>query len=213
MAKKRILCFGDSNTYGYDVNTNGRFEDELRWPGALATALGNSFTVIEEGLPGRTAVFDDPLGEGLSGIQYITPCLNTHNPIDLLVIMLGTNDTKQRFNATAKNIADGLSRLTVKAQQTACWRKKPKILLVAPPPITANVATGIFSEEMGAGCIEKSRDLAKHFADVARWLHCDFLDAAPFCDMSPRDGMHLTKAAHQSLGLALAKRLKEMLGE
>ncbi len=211
MVKKRVLCFGDSNTYGYDVNTNGRFEDELRWTGVLAKELGDHFTVIEEGLPGRTAVFDDPLGEGLSGIQYICPCLKTHNPIDLLIIMLGTNDTKQRFSATAKNIADGLSRLTLKAQQTACWRKKPRILLVVPPPITSDVTGGIFSEEMGDGCIQKSRDLAKHFSDVARWLHCDFMDAAPFCEMSSRDGMHLTKTAHQSLGLALTKKVEELL--
>ena len=110
--KKRVLCYGDSNTWGFNAmneNVYGqRFPEEVRWTGRLQTLLGENWTVIEEGLCGRTTVFEDPLREGLNGLQYLGPCLATHNPIDYLILMLGTNDCKARFSALPKNIADGL---------------------------------------------------------------------------------------------------------
>ena len=102
---------GDSNTWGYDAETNGRFPDDVRWTGRLSERLGDSYTVIEEGLSGRTTVFEDPLNEGMSALQYLYPCLMSHAPLDYMIVMLGTNDCKERFSATAKNIADGMKRL------------------------------------------------------------------------------------------------------
>ena len=106
--KKRVLCYGDSNTWGFNAmneNVYGqRFPEEVRWTGRLQTLLGENWTVIEEGLCGRTTVFEDPLREGLNGLQYLGPCLATHNPIDYLILMLGTNDCKARFSALPKNI-------------------------------------------------------------------------------------------------------------
>lgn len=97
--------------------------------------LGEEYTVIEEGLCGRTAVFDDPLNEGMNGLAYLNPCLMSHSPIDYLIIMLGTNDCKERFSATPKNIADGMKRLIMKAKHTDAWRENQQILLLAPGPI------------------------------------------------------------------------------
>ena len=105
-----ILCFGDSNTHGYNPKDTTRFEKNIRWTGILQNLLGEKDYVIEEGLSGRTTVFEDPINEGLCGLNYIVPCLMTHEPVDLLIIMLGTNDTKERFGANADVISLGLTR-------------------------------------------------------------------------------------------------------
>ena len=141
--KKHILCFGDSNTHGYCADPNdsadgelGRFNEEERWTCLLQQYLGYEYLVIEEGLSGRTTVFDVPLHEGLSGIDYLSPCLRSHSPIDLLIIMLGTNDSKERFSANAYAIGKGMERLILSAKNTDCWAKsEPNILVVCPPPI------------------------------------------------------------------------------
>ena len=113
--KKHIVCFGDSNTHGYcadpkDCADGGdRFNENERWTCLLQQKLGEDCLVIEEGLSGRTTVFDDPLHESMSGLDYITPCLMSHEPVDLLIIMLGTNDTKDRFYASAACIGIGMA--------------------------------------------------------------------------------------------------------
>ena len=118
MNQKNILCFGDSNTHGYNSKTGGRFTVEERWTKLLQRKLGDDYYVIEEGLSGRTTSFDDPVFEGLSGLNAIYPCMMTHEPLDLVIIMLGTNDTKDRFNANGFIIGKGLERLTQKAIDT-----------------------------------------------------------------------------------------------
>ena len=109
--KKRILCFGDSNTWGYAA-TGGRFEEDVRWPTRLGTLLGDGYAVIEEGFNGRTCVYDDPIEGGYkSGLAYLPPCVMTHTPLDLVVIMLGTNDCKKRFQMTPFTIGGGVTAL------------------------------------------------------------------------------------------------------
>ncbi|MCC8065588.1 MAG: GDSL-type esterase/lipase family protein, partial [Clostridiales bacterium] len=131
---KRIVCFGDSNTWGYDAVTDGRY-GECRWTRVLGSLLGDGYEIIEEGLCGRTTVFDDPLNEGMNGLSYLYPCLMSHSLFDSLVIMLGTNDCKERYSATPQNIADGLKRLAEKAKLLPVWKEKPDIILVVPAAI------------------------------------------------------------------------------
>ncbi|MGM9660535.1 MAG: GDSL-type esterase/lipase family protein [Faecousia sp.] len=140
--KKHILCFGDSNTHGYcaesaDCADGGiRFTEDQRWPRLLQKALGEDYLVTEEGLPGRTTCFEDPVHEGLNALNYIYPCLKSHEVIDLLIIMLGTNDCKDRFYASAACIGLGMARLVKKAKDTDCWGgKNPNILVVAHRPL------------------------------------------------------------------------------
>ena len=109
---KRILCFGDSNTWGYNGIDESRFDENTRWTRLLQQHLGEDYEIIEEGLPGRTASIDDPIQEGMNAYDYIHPCLKSHSPLDLVIIMLGTNDAKERFNLTSFNIAQGIVRLT-----------------------------------------------------------------------------------------------------
>lgn len=210
---KTIVCFGDSNTHGYNSFNDGRFTEKERWTCLLDGYLGEDYRVLEEGLGGRTCVFEDPLFEGLSGFPYLFPCLMSHEPVDLLIIMLGTNDTKERFRATPGNIAKGLERLTQKAiDTTAAWRTQPNILLIAPAPIEPGYETTHVGDEMGAGCIEKSRALAPLYADVAKRLGCHFLDAGsiPGIEMYPYDHMHLSLDSHRLLAEKLAELIPEL---
>ncbi len=211
--KKHIVCFGDSNTHGYNAYNNGRFDESERWPCLLQTFLGDDWLVFEEGLSGRTTCFDDPLFEGLSGLSMIFPILMSHEPVDLLIIMLGTNDTKERFGASAECIGLGLKRLVEKAQSVKdCWSSgKPEILIVAPQNIGKGYETSDVAGTMGRGCAEKSEDLGNVFREIARLTGCRFLDANEAVSSSPNnvDFMHLTREGHRELATALADDLRE----
>ena len=205
--KKHIVCFGDSNTHGYctdpsDCADGGiRFNESERWPRRLQNQLGDDYLVVEEGLSGRTTCFDDPIHEGLNALDYITPCLKSHEFVDLLIIMLGTNDTKDRFYASAACIGIGMSRLVKKAIATECWgNKKPNILVIAPPPIGEGMLSSAVAETMGTGCIDKSRQLAHYYKEQCELLGCHFLDAGEIgCTFNQIDYMHLTQSGHASL--------------
>lgn len=207
-APKTILCFGDSNTHGYNSSNMGRFSEKERWTCLLAASLGADYHVFEEGLSGRTTSFDDPLFEGLNGLSYLYPCMLTHEPLDLLLIMLGTNDVKERFCATPQNIAKGMERLVNKALcTTEAWREKPNILILAPPPIEKDYYNTFVRGEMGKGCAEKSQALAPLYREVATRLGCHFLDAGsiPNIQMYPYDYMHLSLDSHKLLANELSK--------
>lgn len=217
--KKHILCFGDSNTHGYcadpaDCADGGiRFNESERWAMRLQQVLGEEYLVTEAGLSGRTTCFEDPLHEGMSGLSYITPCLKSHEFIDLLIIMLGTNDTKDRFGASAACIALGMARLVRKAMDTDCWGgKAPKVLVIAPPPIGDGMFQSPVGPTMGAGCAEKSRQLSQYYKEQCDLLGVDFLDAGALgCEFNQVDYMHLTKKGHATLANALAARIPEIL--
>ena len=217
--KKHILCFGDSNTHGYcadpaDCADGGiRFTEEQRWTQLLQEALGQDYLVIEEGLSGRTTCFDDPIHEGLNGLDYIYPCLKSHEAIDLLIIMLGTNDTKDRFYASAACIGLGMARLVSKAKSTDCWGgKQPNILVIAPPPIGEGMLTSSVAATMGQLCVEKSRQLADSYREQCELLNVSFLDAGAIgCEFNTVDFMHLTSRGHRTLAEELAKLIPQLL--
>ena len=205
--KKHILCLGDSNTHGYcadpaDCADGGiRFNEDERWTKLLQKYLGEDYLVIEEGLSGRTTCFSDPLFEGLSALEYIHPCLKSHEPIDLLIIMLGTNDTKDRFCASGACIGLGMGRLVKKAMDTPCWGDHaPNILVIAPPPIEEGMLTSPVAPTMGSGCVQRSRELARYYEEQCRLLGVSFLDAGTLgCEFNQVDYMHLTRSGHAAL--------------
>lgn len=204
---KTIVCYGDSNTHGYNSSNMGRFSEKERWTCLLSDLLGPGYLVREEGLSGRTTSFEDPLFEGLNGFSGIHSCLLTHEPLDLLIIMLGTNDVKERFSATPGNIAKGLERLTTKAIHTPeAWRDKANILIIAPPPIGEDYYETEVGPEMGKGCSEKSKALSPLYRQVAARLGCHFLDASeiPGVTMYPYDYMHLSLEGHRRLAEELS---------
>lgn len=215
--KKHIVCFGDSNTHGYCAETGGRFDENERWTCLLQEMIGEEYLILEEGLSGRTTCFDDPIFEGLSGLDYIFPCLMSHEPVDLLVIMLGTNDTKERFGVTPACIAQGMKRLIDKAAAAAdCWRDgKANILVVTPQNIGKSYETSDVFEVMGRGCAEKSEGLAAEYEAVAKLCGCHYMDANQAISAGPNeiDFMHLTGEGHRQLAAALAEKITGILAE
>lgn len=214
--KKHIVCFGDSNTHGYCARTGGRFDETQRWCCLLQEKLGDAYLIIEEGLSGRTTCFEDPLHEALNGLASIHPCLMSHEPVDLLIIMLGTNDTKERFGASAACIALGLKRLVAKAAATECWSGgRPNILIVSPQRIGRAYADTEVGATMGRGCAEKSEGLAAEFAKVAELAGCHYMDADKAIAAPPNDidYMHLTKEGHSQLAAAMAEKIWEIFGK
>jgi len=163
---KTIVCYGDSNTWGFNPAAQDRFALEERWTGVLALELGTGYRVIEEGLNGRTTIWDDPIEEGRNGKTYLLPCLWSHQPIDLVTIMLGTNDLKERFAVSAYNIAAGAGVLVNLALKNGAGPNggASQVLLLAPPVV------GQLTDyaEMFVGAEAKSRKFAEHYRRVAQ---------------------------------------------
>ena len=211
--KKHIVCFGDSNPHGYcadphDCADGGdRFNERERWTCLLQNRLGEDFLVLEEGLSGRTTVFSDPLHESMPGLETIYPCLMSHEPVDLLIIMLGTNDTKERFAANAPAIAIGMERLLLKCKSIPCWGgKQPNILVVCPPPL----GEGFHDEVMGKGCVEKAAALPPYMEAVALRNGARYLNAE-MCEFNSIDFTHLTRRGHAQLADTLLPLVRELL--
>jgi lysophospholipase L1-like esterase len=203
-----ILCFGDSNTWGYVPGRGERFPREMRWPGVLGRELGDGVLVIEEGQNGRTTVWDDPVEGHKNGLAYLVPCLESHRPLDLVIIMLGTNDLKARFSVPPFDIGWSVRSLLDAVRRSGAGRdgKPPGTLLVAPPPLGK---LGEFAE-LFAGGPEKSRSLAVHYHGAAIAFGADFLDAGGVAAVSDADGVHLDSAGHEALGRAVASKVREI---
>ena len=204
---KTILCYGDSNTWGYNAATGGRFDYERRWPTRLAHLLGPEFQVIDEGLCGRTTVFDDPLTFGLNGLKTLEPIIKSHSPLDLTVIMLGTNDCKGYFGATARNIAEGMRRLVLQAR----FLDAGKILLVTPLNIDAGIYRPEIADVMGKGCSEKSALLNSYYKKIAEELHVYHMDANESVTANTTDFMHFDEQSQEPFARALAAKIKTII--
>ena len=208
---RRILCFGDSNTWGYDPATGERFDEGTRWTGVLQAALGGDYTVIEEGLNGRTTVWDDPIEGHKNGHEYLIPCLESHRPLDLVVLMLGTNDLKRRFSLAAYDIAQGIAVLLRAISYSKAGREGqlPRVLLLAPPPVAK--LSGF--AEMFEGAEPKSLLLGRHYRTVAAEYSAAFLDTASVIRASDIDGIHLEPPEHAKLGRAVSHEVLSLIGD
>ncbi|MFN3955182.1 MAG: SGNH/GDSL hydrolase family protein [Pararhodobacter sp.] len=203
-----ILTFGDSNTHGTPPVTNRnlyeRYPPGIRWPTVMASALGPEWHLVEEGLPGRAAQFDDPVMDGMMNAQpALRQALQSHGPLDVLTIMLGTNDVKTRFGATPEAIMGGLAALIDLAQRADLQARHDgfRILLIAPAPVETR---GVLAATYW-GAPEKSRALIPLLRALAASRGAGFLDAGTIVRVSPIDGVHLDEAAHAALGQAVAQ--------
>lgn len=206
---KTILCYGDSNTWGYDPATKDRFAPDVRWTGVLQQNLGPDYRVIEEGLNGRTTVWDDPIEGYKNGKAYLPPCLASHRPLDLVVLMLGTNDLKQRFSVPAADIAKGVGVLVDLILQSGSGYagEPPQVLLLAPP----SLSTLTEFAEMFSGAEAKAARFGELYAQIAAERGCAFLDTGRVIVSSPLDGIHFEATEHAKLGRAVAARVQTLL--
>ncbi len=213
---KNILNYGASNTWGfipgsYDVAAQLalRYLPHERWAGVLQNELGADYHIIEEGLNGRTTQFDDiennkPYRNGLS---QLTVTLESHYPLDLIIFMLGTNDTKIQFQQSAEQIAEGMRKLVqvVKNSNKGPRGNAPKILIIAPQPM---IDIREINMQFDQQSVAKSEALAKYYEIVANQEKCEFLDAGLYVKSSMVDGVHLEKAALQTLGKIVAQKIR-----
>lgn len=209
---RSVLCYGDSNTWGYatEPRPDGRYSATERWTGVLREELGTGWQVIEEGLGGRTTVNDDPVdGPERNGRTYLLPCLLSHRPIDVFAIMLGTVDLKARFNKTAWEISAGVGALVNLVKSTGAGPNggTPDILVICPPATQADLKE--FSD-LFEGAPEKSRNLARYYEAMAKAHGAHFLDAGTKIQSSLVDGFHLDRAEHEVLGRAVAAVVRSM---
>lgn len=212
MTKTRsVLCFGDSNTYGAvpSLARGGghRFAPDRRWPGILRRQLGSGWEVIEEGQPSRTTVRDDPIeGAHKNGLRALPICLESHMPLNLVILMLGTNDLKHRFAATASDVADSVEILVTAIQRSEAGPAgaPPAIILVAPAPMHEVDRLA----EMFRGGAATSLQLGTMLRDVAHRCGVQFVDAGEIVESSAVDGIHLDSDSHRVLGMELAKAVQ-----
>lgn len=210
---RTVVCFGDSNTHGADPSGAGRLPRDVRWPRVMERALGDGYEIIEEGLNGRCTVWDTPTDKGRNGLTYLYPCLISHAPVDLVIIMLGTNDLKRIYGLTAAEIAGGAARLVDEAKGTLTGPDglPPKVLLVSPVPIGPLTA---HSEMWGLGAaVDTSKRLAGMYQMVAEDHGAGFFDAGSVAEVSPDDGVHLDAAACASLGAAMAEQVRSQFDD
>ena len=201
--QRTVLCFGDSNTHGTRalrfLGDQRRHPKGARWPDVMAKMLGSGWDVIAEGHPGRTTVLDDPIeGNHRNGVRVLRALLESHRPIDLVIIMLGTNDLKARFGMAAADVALGVQRLMVEVSTAACGPggATPEILIAAPVRVTE---TGVFTE-IFAGAQEKADALPGHLRHLAERHGVGFVDCNEVARVDPNDGVHLDARAHLSIG-------------
>ena len=201
--KTRIVCFGDSNTYGYDPQTGGRYDEKTRWPGVLRDLLGNGYEVIEEGQNGRTIANADPWEGGTkSGIDYVLPMLETKRP-HLLAIMLGSNDLKMKFNLPAADIAGSLMTMLMNIKgycEHFLHCPDMKILIISPPALSEPFNESYFATFFdGENVVAKSKELAKWYELVAKEFGCEFLNATECVSAGSADHLHLDPDGHDKM--------------
>jgi len=205
---KTILCFGDSNTWGYSPSLERRYNESERWTMLLQSQLPNEYRIIEEGLNSRTTVFEDPLEAGKNGLDYLLPCLGSHHP-DLVIIMLGTNDLKSRYHVTASDISKGAARLVEVAKNfnPGFMKNAPQVLLISP----AQVLELDNGKEGWDGAQAKSEQLAYYYELRAKELSCYFLDATKIVKPCPKEGIHWQQEEHVKLADKLSKLIPSIL--
>ncbi len=210
---KTILCYGDSNVWGQrrDGDSEGRYARDVRWTGRLQELLSDDYSVIEEGLGGRTTNLEhyNPDKLGRNGLTYFAPCLDSHSPLDMVVIMLGTNDLKMQYDRSVSEVVDTLKLFTDRVRVAA---PAAKILLISPihiddtAPMFAKYYDGIYDAQSA----DKSRQLGKEIERVAHETGALFFDASTVAQAG-RDGIHFDQQSHLGLAQALAGVIKDEL--
>lgn len=211
MEKRRIVCFGDSNTWGYVPGLATRYPDDVRWTGVLRNILGDEYTVLEDGINGRTTVYEQQWSVGRNGREGLNYSLQSQNPIDLLVMMLGTNDLSMVSDAAKLPLGiREVARVAKNADQvinsvSPIYRNGPKVLLIAPPPLNVNY------DEVN-GTVGKYEDSLK-FPEICKTIADDlglyYLDGSKYAEVGLID-CHMTEKGHKQLGEAVAAKVKEI---
>ncbi|MCR5089364.1 MAG: SGNH/GDSL hydrolase family protein [Oscillospiraceae bacterium] len=212
MMKKNILCFGDSNTWGYTPGSGVRYSPEVRWPGVMAAELGESYRVLEDGLSGRTTAYDFPWADCRNGMTALPYALFSQKPLDLLILALGINDLTVVDSALSARSAGGLIR-KVRLLQAVPDSAGPifagdiRILVLAPAPVHPD-----YDRMYGTSYYQESCRLAARYKTMAEENGVFYLNGGDYASASPVDCVHFPQEAHRRLGLAAAGKVREIFG-
>ena len=217
---KRILIYGDSNTWGYDsaryvpeADAYQRMTETERWPALVRTQLGDDYFIIEDALNGRTLMWDDPYMPGRNGLQGLRMALDANAPLDLVVMQLGCNELKDFFNLSAAMIARGMETLVRECKVPYYGYPLPKILLIAPAPTHPDIAAIRKGASFGPAAYPKSLELGGLYKAIAEKHGCGFIDCGELgFEINTVDGLHYSCADHAKLAPIVAEKIKEMLG-
>lgn len=208
---KRILCFGDSNTWGLVAGTDNRYDWETRWTGRLQDALsGDGFQVVEEGLCGRTTVFDDVSRPGRSGAELLPVLLEAHAPLDLVILMLGTNDCKTVYDPTVSSISAGIDFLL---GQIRDFSGDCEVLLLSPIELGDEVWREEFDPEFGKESVKVARALPSAYRELSGKWDISYLSASDYAKPSAVDQEHLDAEGHRNLADAVSKKVFEIFSQ
>ena len=215
MEKKRILCFGDSNTWGFIGGLRTRYDEDTRWTGRLQNMLGSDYAVVEAGLSGRTTIYDNPLNPPANGFAHMKPILLSAAPVDLLIFMLGTNDFQTQIASTALNTALAVRYMLDEAKKMGADRpgEQMKILLMAPAAIDAIRLERKFPlDSIDETGIQSSRELGGYLKQVAEQMGYAFIDANDYIRPGEADGTHWDAEGHAKMADVIYEKVKELLG-
>ena len=213
MSKKRILCFGDSLTWGYDPVNRVRLPEDSRWPRVLGAKLGDEYEIIEEGQNGRTIASDDPAEGEKNGLKYIGPCMESHTPFDYIIIMLGSNDCKRKFAYSAMDIAGEMQIFLEKVQSYNRYRcnNNFKVILMSPPFIADSIEDSWLGDSFGyKNAAKLSKELPDWYSQLAKMYDCHYFEASKYVKASDADGCHLDGENQRKLGSELATFIKDI---
>ena len=199
----KILCYGDSNTWGFSPVNGSRFPEDSRWPGVLQRCLGEGFTVIEDGLNGRTLGAFGMAGDPLNGSEHLLALLSTYESLDLLILFLGINDL---FVDPQMSSAVLLEPLATIADAVRTVRQRPAMLVMAPLPVNVGREYASYYHEQ----IERSFELVEAFEQFAARQRCHFLDPSQVISASRRDGVHIEAEEHIKLGMHLCMIVRDL---
>lgn len=217
MEKKRVLIYGDSNTHGFRPSDGLRYGPHQRWTGVCQDMVADRIVILEEGLNGRTTCFCEPFMEFRNGMDYIQPCVRTHAPLDMICVMLGSNDLKKIFHQDAASIARNAAKVLARAKQVLLSKypdSRCKYVLMSPVEISEKLIDGPFGCEFdGVQAVHESRQFADYFAAEAARHGFLFFDAASAAQPGRADGLHLDEENHRKLGEAFGWWLLDNLAE
>lgn len=212
---KRILCFGDSNVWGRvpGDDNSARFPTNIRWTGVLQKLLGDDYEIIEEGLNGRTSNRQSPHKAGKNGAEYLFACLESQNPLDIVILFLGKNELKEKYNSTPQEIGVGIEECinAIKSEGRTALKSIPQIILVSPAIVVEKERLRFGKVEIDfLGATEKSKELGKIYGDIAKRHKIKFIDLSTYVKTSKVDGVHLDQESHQKIANLFCDLIKDI---
>ena len=189
---KKVLCYGDSNTFGFNPKDNSRYDENTRWTSVLQNLLGTDYEVINEGMCNRTGFVDNPDGFLFSGAKHFPKFISKYENIDILILWLGTNDLMFQYHVDFETVENGLKNLIELAQT-----KSKRIIIVPPVTLDETILKGYFSDRFDETSIKKSKEIILAYKKLAETYHCEYFDVNEFVKPSDIDGLHYDETSHK----------------